>query len=121
MLIAARIPRELAEFYSDAIKAKLSKGFNDEHWLVQCTNGLVIQVYRPSVKGPWPNRGRSIAPCLQAEPSATPLIVLERWVSDLKSNGAKVLDSPKLEIFGAESWLSDPEDNAFLLLVPGPQ
>ena len=31
--------------------------------------------------------------------------------------GAELIESPRLDFFGAEAWMKDPEGNQFLLLV----
>jgi hypothetical protein len=46
------------------------------------------------------------------------LIELEHHVSHALSLGASVVEPARLEPFGAECWMNDPEDNAFLVLIP---
>ncbi len=40
------------------------------------------------------------------------------WLEQAQGIGAVVEEEPRLESFGAEAWLNDPEGNALLLLVP---
>jgi hypothetical protein len=42
---------------------------------------------------------------------------LEGWITEALGLGAVVLEPARLESFGAEAWLLDPEGNRLLLLV----
>ena len=47
--------------------------------------------------------------------------MLQAWISTALDLGATAEDLPRLEPFGAEAWLLDPEGNRLLLLViPSP-
>lgn len=51
-------------------------------------------------------------------PHRDPLATLLEWLEQAQGLGAVVEEQPRLESFGAEAWLNDPEGNALLLLVP---
>ena len=57
-------------------------------------------------------------PCLRRPPNQDPLSTLLEWLERATDLGAVVNEEPRLESFGAEAWLNDPEGNALLLLVP---
>jgi hypothetical protein len=46
------------------------------------------------------------------------LIELDYHVSHAIGLGASVVEPARLEPFGAECWMNDPEGNAFLMLIP---
>ena len=118
LVIAANKPKKLSEFYAFATNGDLQAGIKSDHFSIVNSNGFHIQVYRPSKKESWINRGRAAALCLQQVPSSNPLHAISEWVAILLSRGAVVIDPPKLESFGAEAWLSDPDGNYFLIFVP---
>jgi hypothetical protein len=62
--------------------------------------------------------GRALSVCLKLPAHRTPLIELEHHVNHALSLGASVAEPARLEPFGAECWMNDPEDNAFLVLIP---
>ena len=117
-VIPAKSPIRLAGFYSFVIGEEIQPGFNQDHLLICHPNGSTIQIYRPSGELSFPLTQNSMGLCFQGEPSTTPLNALEEWVGELLSKGAKIISSTSLQSFGAEAWLSDPEGNCFLLLVP---
>ncbi len=117
-VIASRNPQKLSEFYAFATKGDLRDGVNKNHFLVVRDDGLNIQVYKPAEKRSWPKPGRRTALCLQQVPSSEPLFSAREWTQSLVVKGAVVVEEPKLEFFGAESWMKDPEGNYFLILVP---
>ena len=49
-----------------------------------------------------------------------PLAGLEAWIATSLGLGATLLAPARLEPFGAEAWLLDPEGNRLLLLVAAP-
>ncbi len=118
LVLEARLPRELAEFYSHVMDAEIRQGVSSNHWCLLAPNGIKIQIYRPSTSKPPSIKGKAMAPCVAAKASSNPLEALSEWSLALEEKGAKVIDAPRLEAFGAESWLSDPEGNSFLLVVP---
>ena len=118
LVIASEQPQKLSEFYAFATNGDLQQGKNKDHYLITHHNGMNIQVYRPSEKESFPNRSRMTALCLQQSPSLDPLLTINEWSSILASMGASICDDPRLESFGAESWMIDPEGNHFLIFVP---
>ncbi len=117
-VLASNEPYQLSKFYEVALSAELKPGFNDQHFWITHPNGTKIQIYRSSLSRPFPLRGRNLAMCLVGQASLDPLSNLEDWVQRLVSMGATVVESCRLESFGAEVWMADPEGNEFLLLLP---
>ncbi len=117
-ILASDRPYELSQFYSTAMNGEIQAGISNSHFRVVNTDGFTIQIYKPSKTLFSPLKGRAFALCLEAKPSSEPLVELAAWISSLEIKGAKLITSEKLEEFGAEAWLSDPEGNEFLLLVP---
>jgi hypothetical protein len=62
--------------------------------------------------------GRALSVCLKLPVHHTPLIELDYHVSHAIGLGASVVEPARLEPFGAECWMNDPEGNAFLMLIP---
>ena len=118
LVIASRNPKKLSEFYAFATNGDVTPGFNEDHYLVIHPCGLNLQVYRPSKRNLLREKGRALSLCLQQAPSSNPMSTISEWVTSLISRGAAVFEQPKLELFGAESWLIDPERNYFLIVVP---
>ena len=118
LALASRDPQKLSEFYAFATNGDLQSGMNSNHFLIAHSNGFLIQIFCPAKKSSWSNRGRTAALCLQQAPSLNPLLTIGEWVDTLMSRGAVVVDHPKLESFGAEAWLTDPDGNYFLIFVP---
>ena len=50
--------------------------------------------------------------------SEDPSKIIERWTSEILKIGGSPVGNPKLENFGSEQWMFDPEGNQFLILVP---
>ena len=117
-VLASETPSLLAEFYSFAMNAKVTPGRNNSHFWVQHSGGMTLQVYRPSRSKSFPTKGRASALCLWRDPSADPLAEIDDWSSTLIAKGAKLSEKPRMESFGAESWMKDPEGNCFLILIP---
>ena len=117
-VLAAQDPANLARFYSVLLGVEPIPGFSTQHWRVPLSAGGELEIYRPSRHRPFPDRGRALAPCLRQIARDEPLVVLMRWVTAAVASGAVVVEPPRQEAFGAESWLNDPEGNAVLLLVP---
>ncbi len=118
LVLASLRPSVLAQFYAYAMDSEIKPGLNNSHFLVVNTEGFEIQIYKPSQYRSWPKRGRALSLSLQALPSNQPVLTLNDWVRNLKSKGAKLITEVRLEFFGAEAWVADPEGNAFLLVVP---
>ena len=117
-ILAAERPYELAEFYAFAMDAEIKPGFNKTHFLVVNSFGFKIQIYKPSINKVTHLKGSALSICLQGPPSSSPKDDLQKWILKLVSEGAEVKDEPALKAFGAEVWISDPEGNVFVLVVP---
>ena len=117
-VLAADDRVRLATFYSQLFPAKLMPGLAEHHCIVQFSDGTRLEIYKPSRKRPFPARGRALAPCLRLTPSQDPLPELQRLISSALDRGGSLLEEARVEPFGAEAWIHDPEGNALLLLVP---
>ena len=117
-VLAAENSVQLAQFYSDLFRATLVPGVAQHHCIVQFGDGTRLEIYRPSRQRPFPARGRALAPCLRLNPSQDPLPELQRLVSSALDPGGALLEDARVEPFGAEAWIHDPEGNPLLLLVP---
>ena len=117
-VLAAEDSLRLARFYSELFQATLLPGVAKHHCIVQFSDGTRLEIYRPSRKRPFPARGRALAPCLRLTPSHDPLPELQRLLRTALQRGGSLLDDARLEPFGAEAWIHDPEGNPLLLLAP---
>ena len=117
-VLAAKDSAKLASFYCELFQAKLNPGVADHHCIVQFSDSSQLEIYSPSRRRPFPARGRALAPCLRLPPSQAPLPELERLLSNALKCGGSILEDVRLEPFGAEAWIHDPEGNALLLLAP---
>ena len=117
-VLAARNPQELACFYGKLLRSSPRAGLGQQHWLVALGGTLNLEIYRPSRKRPFPVQGRTLSLCLRQQPRQDPLPSLQALVDESLRLGASVLDPPRVEFFGAEAWITDPEGNAVLLMVP---
>ncbi|WP_320664305.1 VOC family protein [Prochlorococcus sp. MIT 1223] len=119
VVIAAREPKALADFYAKVNKVDIVDGIEPDHYLVSINDGsLYIQFYRPSRTRDFPEKGRSTSICFQSKAVSQPLIYIANWSSDLEKLGATLVEPPINKSFGAEAWMTDPEGNKFLILVP---
>ena len=116
-VLAAKNPQSLAAFYAKALGSSYRSGLSDKHWLVSLPSGGTLQVYCPSSQRPWPVRGAAMAPCLQRTGNDKAEAELGRWIKQLESLGARRREPSRLESFGAECWMEDPEGQPFLTLV----
>ncbi len=117
-LIASKDPKGLSNFYSKINSDKVIKGFNSTHYFISLSNRSKIDFYRPGKNYEWTNRGNSASLCFEGKPSIEPLKAIETWSLELLKLGGKTKSSSRLEKFGAELWMLDPEGNHFLILVP---
>ena len=108
----------LSQFYAALFGAVVRDGKADHHRILELKDGLKLEIYRPSQHRPFPAAGRALSVCLKLPAHNTPLIELEQHISRAHHLGATVLEPARLEPFGAECWMNDPEGNAVLLLVP---
>ena len=117
-VLAAEDSARLATFYSELFQATLKPGVAQHHCIVQFSDGTQLEIYQPSRRRPFPARGKALAPCLRLSPSQEPLPELRRLLSNALQRGGSLLEEARLEPFGAEAWIHDPEGNALLLLAP---
>ena len=117
-VLAAEDSARLAAFYSELFQATLKPGLADHHCIVQFSDGSQLEIYKPSRRRSFPARGRALAPCLRLPPSQEPLPDLQRLLSNALQRGGSILEEARLEPFGAEAWIHDPEGNPLLLLAP---
>ena len=117
-VLAAEDPARLASFYSELLQATVKPGVAKHHCIVEFSDGTRLEIYRPSRQRPFPIRGRALAPCLKLASSKEPLPELQRLLRGALQCGGSLLDEARLEPFGAEAWVHDPEGNPLLLLVP---
>ena len=118
VVLASNSPEKLAEFYAFAIQGKIESNKLLDYFCVSNSNGMQIEIFRPSIRKKWLKGGRSFALCLRQAPSLSPLLEIQDWSLILASKGARVVEGPKELSFGVEAWLEDPERNQFLILVP---
>jgi hypothetical protein len=116
-VLAAKNPQALAEFYAQALVCTCRSGLSNQHWMVSLPTGGTLQIYRPSRLRPWPIRGAALAPCFQRVGSDHPETELGHWIEQLEALGARRREAARLESFGAECWMEDPEEQPFLTLV----
>ena len=120
-VLAARRPEQLARFYADLLGTSFKPGVAAHHWIVLLQGQGSLQIYKPSRNRPWPASGSALAPCLQRRAKADPLLELHAWQQRVIQLGGRSTEEPRLESFGAECWLEDPESQRFLLLVIRPE
>ncbi|MGC6483750.1 MAG: VOC family protein [Synechococcus sp.] len=116
-VIASEHPQRLADFYAALLGAMARPGFSPSHWLISPEGGSLLQIYRPSSQRERPPQGRAWAPCLSRSSEQDPLVALQQWCDQAQRHGAQMKEPPRLESFGAECWMVDPEHNSFLLLM----
>ena len=116
-VLASSSPQRLARFYADLLGTSPRAGAADHHWIVPLPERGILQIYTPSRSRPWPITGSALAPCLQRKVGTDPLRVLQTWQRQVVALGGRSTEEPRLESFGAECWLEDPEGQRFLLLV----
>ena len=117
-VLAADDGARLARFYSELFQATLKPGMAEHHCIVQFNDGTRLEIYRPSRQRPFPIRGRALAPCLRLSPSQEPLPELQGLLEQALQRGGSLLEDARVEPFGAEAWIHDPEGNPLLLLAP---
>ena len=117
-VIASKSPKDLAIFYALLIEGELRPGSSHKDFCIFTQQGINIYIYQPTSEKDFPIRGNVHSLCLNSESQHNPLEYLEAWINNLIDKGATISDKPKSEVFGAEAWLKDPEDNLFLIFVP---
>ena len=116
-VLAANNPQSLADFYANALGCACRQGLSDQHWMLSLPMGGTLQIYRPSRQRPWPVQGAALAPCFQRIGTDHPETELAGWIEQLEGLGARRRETTRLESFGAECWMEDPEGQPFLTLV----
>ncbi len=117
-VLAAEDSLSLGRFYSALFDATLKPGVAKHHCIVQFSDGTRLEIYRPSRSRSFPPRGRALAPCLRLMPSEDPMPELQRLLSTVLQRGGSLVEEARVEPFGAEAWIHDPEGNPLLLLAP---
>jgi len=117
-VIASKDPKGLSNFYGKINSDKVIKGFNSTHYFISLSNRCKIDFYQPGKDFAWKDRGNSASLCFEGKASIEPLKAVETWSLELLESGGTVKSLPRLEHFGAELWMLDPEGNHFLILVP---
>ena len=117
-VLAAEDSARLATFYSELFQATLKPGVAEHHCSVQFSAATPLEIYQPSRRRPFPDRGKALAPCLRLSPSQEHLPQLHWLLSNALQRGGSLLEEARLEPFGAEAWIHDPEGNPLLLLAP---
>ncbi|MCT0249160.1 VOC family protein [Synechococcus sp. CS-205] len=118
LVLAADQPDRLAGFYAALLDTRAEQGLQAQHWRLAWPGGGRLEIYAPSSSRPQPRSSGRLALCLQRSCSAADrLQQLQAWVEQAMALGAMAPEAPRLESFGAEAWLHDPEGNRLLLLV----
>jgi hypothetical protein len=118
LVLAADNPAALAQFYAALLGVERQPGFSARHWLVPWPTGGWLECYGPSRDRPQPRQQGRLAVCLKRQAAGQePLATLEAWMGAAQQLGASSLLPPRLESFGAEAWVLDPEGNRLLLMV----
>ena len=117
-VIASERPKELSEFYAKINSSKAKRGFNSTHYFISLSDRSQIHFYCPSKKDAFNREGNSTALCFQGEPCEDPSKNIERWKSEILELGGFSVGVARMEKFGSEQWMHDPEGNRFLIWVP---
>lgn len=118
IVLAADDPAGLARFYGALLEAEPLPGLHPNHWRLPWPAGGLLELYAPGRARPQPRQQGRLALCLQqASQRGEPSTQLKGWIEQAVALGASVLEPARLEPFGAEAWLRDPEGNRLLLLV----
>jgi hypothetical protein len=118
LVLAADDSPRLAAFYGSLLDCQPEPGFSPSHWRLPLPGGGELEIYSPSRARPLPRQIGRLSLCLQREGTGQgPLSQLNGWIDLALAAGGRLEDPPRLEPFGAEAWLLDPEGNRLLLLV----
>ncbi|MBW4529228.1 MAG: hypothetical protein KME02_00935 [Aphanothece saxicola GSE-SYN-MK-01-06B] len=118
LVLAADDPERLAVFYGALLQTTPLVGASARHWRLLGPGQGRLEIYAPSRRRPRPRGEGRLALCFSRPAGqAPPLQVLNDWISTVLPLGAALLEPPRQEPFGAETWLADPEGNRLLLLV----
>ncbi len=120
LVLAADDPKQLAGFYGLLLDSTAQPGLSARHWRLPLPSGGRLEIYAPSSRRPRPRQHGRLGICATRAAGAQPALqVLHDWRLQLLARGAAELEPARLEPFGAEAWMADPEGNPFLLLVQG--
>lgn len=118
LVLAADDSRRLASFYGNLLGCQPKEGFSASHWQLTWPGGGLLEIYEPSSTRPLPRQIGRLSLCLQQDcADDKPLAQLQAWIDSALAAGAILEQPPRLEAFGAEAWLLDPEGNRLLLLI----
>ena len=118
LVLAADDSRRLASFYGNLLGCQPKEGFSASHWQLTWPGGGLLEIYEPSSTRPLPRQIGRLSLFLQQDcANDKPLAQLQAWIDSALAAGAILEQPPRLEAFGAEAWLLDPEGNRLLLLV----
>ena len=119
ILISSSDPAKLARFYSLVMNTSLCNGLNENHYEIKCQSNIPISFYKPSrlIDGS-KIRLNALSICFQRKSSKEPLIEIQKWIEELISYGAQLLEGPIEDFFGAEASIRDLDGNTFVILVP---
>jgi hypothetical protein len=116
LVLAADDPYALATFYGSLLGCTPVAGMQAHHWRLPWSAGGWLEIYRPSRARPQPRHGGRLALCLRRVVADGAAAGLATWIVHAEALGARRLEEPRVESFGAEVWLLDPEGNRLLLL-----
>ncbi|MCP9885157.1 VOC family protein [Synechococcus sp. ATX 2A4] len=120
IVLAADDPQQLAGFYGLLVGRAPEPGLSARHWRLPLPSGGRLEIYAPSSRRPRPRQHGRLGVCATRPAGPEPALqVLHDWRLQLLVQGAVELEPARLEPFGAEAWMADPEGNPFLLLVQG--
>lgn len=118
LVLAADDPRALAQFYGALLEREPQPGLTASHWRVPWPSGGWLEIYAPSRRRPQAQQQGRLAIGVHRRADGTDALTrLEDWIAAALELGAALQEPPRLEPFGAEAWLLDPEGNRLLLLV----
>jgi hypothetical protein len=118
LVLAADHSRALASFYGSLLGCHPQAGFSASHWRLAWPGGGLLDIYEPSRARSLPRQVGRLSLCLKRDRTdGQPLAQLQAWIDTALAAGASLDHPPRLENFGAEAWLLDPEGNRLLLLV----
>ena len=120
LVLAADDPQAQAQFYAALLGCSPVPGMHARHWRLPWPAGGWLEIYAPSRARPQPRATGRLALCLQRVAAADASAALGDWIARAEILGARRLEEPRLEPFGLEVWLLDPEGNRLLLLLRPP-